>query len=80
MEGLNIVKTNKSKTNIGFMIGFAGSLVEKKLFFLRFQSQFKYVSPIKFTSADGFLANEKIDLSHLFIGLQTGFKIYPVKN
>ena len=69
----------KSKIDFGLMVGFAVSIIEKDIFFLRFQSQFKYVPPIKFSGEIGLLANEEIGLSSLFLGIQTGFKIYPVK-
>lgn len=75
----NFSATSTSKTSLGLLIGFAGSIVEKEKFFLRFQTQFKYVPPIKFASEDGLLSDEKIGLSSLFIGIQTGFKIYPGK-
>ena len=60
----------------GFLIGYAGSIVEKKLFFIRFQTQFRYVFPVKFDNQKLFMDNEKIGLSQLFIGVQTGIKIY----
>jgi hypothetical protein len=75
----NFSATSTSKTSLGLLIGFAGSIVEKEKFFVRFQTHFKYVPPIKFASEDGLLADEKIGLSSLFIGIQTGFKIYPDK-
>jgi hypothetical protein len=68
-----------SKSNLGLMVGFAGSIVEKRVFFWRFQTQFKYVPPIKFSNEDGFLADEKIGLSSLFLGMQIGIKLYPAK-
>lgn len=64
----------------GFLIGYAGSLVERELFFIRFQTQFRYVFPVEYANADLFMNHEKIGLSHLFIGIQTGIKIYTDKN
>ena len=64
-----------SKLSGGFLIGYAGSLVEKEVFFLRFQAQFRYIFPLEVTNSDSFLNGEKIGLSHLFIGIQTGIKI-----
>lgn len=68
-----------SATKWGLLIGYAGSLVEKEVFFIRFQTQFRYVFPVKFTNAELFMNNEKIGLSHFFIGFQTGVKIYTDK-
>lgn len=74
-----ISRTEESKNNLGLMIGYAGSVLEKNSFFLRFQSQFKYVPPIKFTSNDGIFIDEKVGLSSLYLGIQLGFKLYPNK-
>lgn len=65
-----------SKLSWGLLVGYAGSLVEKEVFFLRFQMQFRYVVPLEVTNSDSFLNGEKIGLSHLFIGIQTGIKIF----
>lgn len=59
----------------GFLVGYAGSLVEKEMFFIRFQTQFRYVFPVEFANDELFMNNEKIGLSHFFIGIQTGVKI-----
>jgi len=75
-EKRNSSKTDKSNTSLGILVGYAGSIVEKNKFFLRFLTQFKHVPPIKLSSEDGFLANEQIGLSSLFLGIQTGYKIY----
>ena len=64
-----------SKLSWGLLIGYAGSLVEKEVFFLRFQTQFRYIYPLEVTNSDSFMNGEKIGLSHLFIGIQTGVKI-----
>ena len=71
---------DKSKSTIGIIVGFTGSIIERRVFFWRFQTQFKYVPPIKFSYEDGLLANEKIGLSSLFLGMQLGIKLYPDKN
>jgi len=63
----------------GFLIGYAGSLVEGEQFFIRFQTQFRYVFPVEYDNNDLFINHEKIALSHLFIGIQTGVKIYTDK-
>ena len=63
----------------GFLIGYAGSLVEREQFFIRFQTQFRYVFPVEYDNNDLFMNHEKIALSHLFIGIQTGVKIYTDK-
>jgi hypothetical protein len=63
----------------GFLIGYAGSLVEQELFFIRFQTQFRYVFPVEFANNELFMNNEKIGLSHFFIGIQTGVKIYTAR-
>jgi hypothetical protein len=65
-----------SKISWGFLIGYTGSLVEQKIFFMRFQTQFRYIFPVEFTNDELFMDSEKIGLSHFFIGLQTGVKIY----
>ncbi len=69
-----------SRTRLGFLIGYAGSFVEKELFFIRFQTQFRYVFPVEYANTDLFMHTEKIGLSHFFIGIQTGVKIYTGKN
>jgi len=81
-EGYYINSVNlseSSRISPGFLIGYAGSIFEKKSFFLRIQCQFKYVPPIKTDGYEGFLVNEKVGLSNLFLGIQTGFKLYPSK-
>lgn len=75
-ESLDDEKVNKnSKLSGGILIGYAGSLVEKEVFFMRFQAQFRYIIPFEVTNSDSFLYGEKIGLSHVFIGIQTGIKI-----
>jgi hypothetical protein len=69
----------QSYTNWGVLIGLALPLVEKEEFFLRFQTQFRYVSPIEISNPEMFLSGEQVTLSHLFIGIQTGFKIQTGK-
>ena len=64
-----------SKVSGGFLLGYAGSLIEKEVFFLRFRTQFRYVFPAEITKDDSFINGEKIGLSHLYIGIQTGVKI-----
>lgn len=66
---------NDSEMSGGFLLGYAGSIVENEKFFLRFQTQFRFVFPIELSNSDLFLDGEKIGLSHLFIGIQTGIKI-----
>ena len=60
-------------------MGYSGSIVEKDFFFMRINAQFKYVPPMEAEGLDGFLSNERIGLSNLYIGIQTGFKLYPGK-
>jgi len=60
----------------GFLIGYTGSVVEGKLFFICFQTQFLYVFPVEFDNHDLFMNDEKIGLSLFFIGFQTGVMIY----
>jgi hypothetical protein len=67
-----------SKTSWGILIGYTGSLVEKKIFLMRFQTQFKYIFPVEFNNDELFMNNETIGLSNFFIGMQTGVKI--IKN
>lgn len=74
-SGENWKSSKYSKVSGGILIGYAVSLVEKEVFFLRFQTQFRYVFPLKNTNVDSFLNGEKIGLSHLFIGVQSGIKI-----
>lgn len=73
--GENWKSSKYSKVSGGILIGYAGSLFENEVFFLRFQTQFRYVFPLKNTNVDSFLNGEKIGLSHLFIGVQSGIKI-----
>jgi hypothetical protein len=68
-----------SSVRWGFLIGYAGSLVEREQFFIRFQTQFRYIFPVEYDNYDLFMNREKIGLSHLFIGIQTGVKIYTDK-
>ena len=63
-----------SKMSGGFLIGYAGSLVEKEVFFMRFQAQFRYIFPLEVTTSDSYINGEKIGLSPLFVGIQTGIK------
>ena len=64
----------------GFLIGLASPLVEKEDFFLRFQTQFRYISPIEISNEEMFLSEETLPLNHLFIGLQFGLKLVSNKN
>jgi hypothetical protein len=75
----NSINSESSKASPGILVGYTGSLVEKNVFFLRIMGQFKFVPPMEPKGLDGFLANEKIGLSNIYIGIQTGFKLYPGK-
>jgi len=68
-----------SQIKPGILVGYTGSIIEQKGFFMRFQSQFRYVLPITYNGQDLFMHGEKIALSQFFIGIQTGFKLYPIK-
>ena len=58
----------------GFLIGYGDSLVEKEVFSCDFRSS-SDIFPLEVTTSDSFINWEKIGLSHLFIGIQTGIKI-----
>jgi hypothetical protein len=78
----DIINTREIKDSAfrwGFMVGFAGSLVDLEQFFIRFQTQVRYVFPVEYVNEDLFMNNEKIGLAHFFIGIQTGVKIYTDK-
>ena len=76
----NDAENKQSNVNWGLLFGCATPLVEKKELFLRLQTQFRYIFPVKITNKEMFLYGEKVALSHWFIGLQTGFKIYTNNN
>lgn len=69
----------QSYFNWGFLVGIAMPLLEREEFFLRFQTQFRYIFPVEISNEEMFLSGEKVALSHLFIGIQTGFKIWTNK-
>lgn len=75
----NSINSESTKTSPGILIGYSGSIIEKNVFFMRINGQFKYVPPIEPEGLGGFLAKERIGLSNLYIGIQTGFKLYPGK-
>lgn len=77
---MNDAVHKQSNFSWGLLVGLAAPLVEKKEFFLRLQTQFRYILPVEITSEEMFLSGEKVSLRHFFIGLQTGIKIYPNKN
>lgn len=77
MDPYNLSKS--SKTSPGLLIGYAGSIIEKNVFFLRIECQFKYVPPLEVDGLDGFMINEKVSLSNLFLGIKTGIKLYSDK-
>ena len=78
-SGENENSSKDSKMSGGFLIGYAGSLVEKEVFFMRFQAQFRYIFPLEVTTSDSYINGEKIGLSHLFVGIQTGIKTLSSK-
>lgn len=73
-------EVEESQIKMGFLIGYIGSLIEKETFFMRFQTQLRYIVPLMYTNEDLFMYNEKISLSHFFIGLQMGVKLYTDKS
>lgn len=73
-------EVEESQIKMGFLIGYTGSLIEKETFFMRFQTQLRYIVPLMYTNEDLFMYNEKISLSHFFIGLQMGVKLFTDKS
>jgi hypothetical protein len=67
------------KVQPGLLFGFSGSIIERRIFFLRLQSLLLLIPPVKISSNDELLPDEKISQICLYLGLQTGFKFYVGK-